>query len=237
MEFLAVEARLKLAEVVILTSILHNSEGFQQHKEKEIAELERIQHTVLTGMLELPESTPYYPLLMETGWWTMSARLAYRKLMLYQNIVTSDKKRVIKKIVQVQKEESRTTTWYNSVERLMKRFGINMDAETSLKSKWKKEVKEKIRIEMEKEIRTKCREMTKGRTVKSDEYRRKDYLGSMSLKEVKKTIKVRTHMSKLPANYKEGGEGICLLCDNNKGSTEHYFECMYTAQLVKGWGV
>ena len=44
-------------------------------------------------------------------------------------------------------------------------------------------------------------------------------------------------MTKLPANYKEGGEGICLLCDNTKGSTEHYFECMYTTQLVKGWGV
>ena len=94
---LAVDARLNLAEIVVLRSIMHNAEGFHHYHDKELMELEKVQHTILVGVLELPGSTPYYPLLMETGWWLMSARLAYKKLMLYQNIITSDSKRVTKK--------------------------------------------------------------------------------------------------------------------------------------------
>ena len=79
--------------------------------------------------------------------------------------------------------------------------------------------------------------MSKGRTVKDDEYKKKDYLSRSSLEEVKKIIKVRMHMSKLPGNFKEGGDGLCLLCNETKGSTEHYFECGCVTQLVKIWGV
>ena len=79
-----------LAEIVIIGSNLYNAEGFHEHTDGEILELERMQHKILTGVLEVPISTPYYPLLLECGWWTMAGRLAYKKLMLYHNIVTSD---------------------------------------------------------------------------------------------------------------------------------------------------
>ena len=107
----AAEGRMKLAETVVIKSILYNAEAFHHYTEDELQDLEKIQHTILTGILELPGSTPYYPLLMETGWWLMSARLAYKKLMLYQNIITSDNKRTTKRMIQVQQEERRTTTW------------------------------------------------------------------------------------------------------------------------------
>ena len=44
-------------------------------------------------------------------------------------------------------------------------------------------------------------------------------------------------MSKLPGNYKGGGEGTCLLCNLEKGSTEHYFDCPSVRQLVEVWDV
>ena len=44
-------------------------------------------------------------------------------------------------------------------------------------------------------------------------------------------------MSKLPGNYKEGGDGICPLCNTGKGSIEHYFECNHVKRLVDEWGV
>ena len=111
----AVEARLRLAEVVIIPSILHNAEGFPTYKEEEIKQLESVQLKILTGILEMPQSTPYCALLMEVGWWTMRARLAYKKMMLYHNIVRSDKRRTIQKILNVQEKEARKTTWLNSV--------------------------------------------------------------------------------------------------------------------------
>ena len=78
---LCVETRLKLGEAVILPSILYNAEAFPNFTNKEIEELERVQYTMLRQFLEVPSATPNYGLLMETGWWTMEARLDYRKLM------------------------------------------------------------------------------------------------------------------------------------------------------------
>ena len=59
----------------------------------------------------------------------------------------------------------------------------------------------------------------------------------MGIEEVKKIIKVRMHMNKVPGNFKGGGDGLCLLCYETKGSTEHYFECVCVSRLVKIWGV
>ena len=160
----ATQARLNLAEVVVIPSILYNAEAYHVHQEEEIATLERIQHKILVGILQLPATTPYYALLMETGWWTMRGRLAYRKLMLYHNIITSDNKRVIKKVLKVQQEYQRSTTWYASIKDLMITYSIDMNPEDTLKSRWKKEVKQKINSKMDIEIREQCMGKTKART-------------------------------------------------------------------------
>ncbi len=233
----ATDARLKLAEVVVIISLLHNAEAFHEYKEQEITDLEKIQHTLLLGILELPSSTPYYALLMETGWWNMIGRLAYRKLMLYHNIVNSDDKRVIKQLIGVQKEMNRMTTWYGSIKREIDTYGIELEAENTLKSKWKKHVKKKIGEKMESDIREKCKTMSKARTVKNDVYKKKEYLSFASFYDTKKILKARLHMSKLPGNYKGRGEGICPLCNVEKGNFEHYFDCRYTRQLVAEWDV
>ena len=65
-------------------------------------QLEAVQHQILTGILELPRTTPYKALLMELGCWTMEARVSYRKLMLYHDIQRSDDKRVVKRLIEIQ---------------------------------------------------------------------------------------------------------------------------------------
>ena len=195
-----VDARLKLAEIVVIPSLLYNAEAYPNYKEKEIQELETMQLEILTGILEVPSSTPYCALLMETGWWTMRARLAYKKLMLYHNIVHSDGKRVIKKILEVQEKEERETTWYSSIMRAKNTYGIEVDVKEALKSTWKKHVKKKIAEKVEKDIRELCSRKKKARTVVQDTYEKKDYLGKVTLKEAKKIMKARLHMSKIPCN-------------------------------------
>ena len=216
---------------VVIPSILYNAEAFHYYTENEIQQLERIQHTLLTGILEIPESTPYYALLMEVGWWTITGRLAYKKLMLYHNIVTSDDRRVIKNIIKVQKDLNRTTTWYSSITKLISIYGIEMEAETVLKSKWKKHVKKKIGEKMEEEIRKKCADMSKARTVRNDIYEKKAYFSTVNFHQSRKILKTRLHMSKLPGNYRGKGEGTCSLCNIEKGNTEHYFKCPRVNQL------
>ena len=234
---LTVKARLNLAEIVVIPSLLYNAEAFPYYTDKEIKKLESTHQALLTGILEVPISTPYYALLMETGWWTMRARLAYKKLMLYHNIQRSNDKRIIKRIVKIQKEEKRETTWYSGIQQEIKRYDIQLEVDDVLKSQWKKHVKEKITQKMEQDIRTMCRRMKKTRIVKKDEYKKKEYLGKLPLMQVRKILKVRMNMSKVPGNYKREGMETCPLCQRGEGSTEHYFECKRVRQLAKVWDV
>lgn len=233
----AAEARLKLAEVVVIPNLIYNSEAFPNYKPKEMDEIEQMQHTLLTGVLELPSTTPYYLLLMETGWWTMRARMEYKKLMLYHNIRRSDEKRVIKAVLERQKEEDRETTWYSGVQTIIERYGVKLDVNKVSKSQWKKHVKKLITDHVEIKVREKCHELKKGRTIKYDRCARKEYIGKVPFSMMKKIIKYRTHMTTIPGNFKGGTDGECLLCESAKGTTEHYFTCPETYNLATVWEV
>ena len=232
------EARLKLAEAVILQSILVNVEGFPYFKNAEIKQLESVQLSILTNLLELPKTTPYCALLMEVGWWPMKDRLSYKKLMLYHNIVRSDDRRVIKKILSAQEREVRPTTWLAAVERDIRKYKIQLNAKETLKSTWKREVKRRINEEVELELRQKCNNSAKARIVKEDKFERKGYLqGKVDTKTAKKILLARLNMCKLPANYKQDGKGTCHLCEEGEGTTEHYFRCVQVNRLKKVCGV
>ena len=233
----AVESRLKLAQIIVVQSLINHAEAFPNYTEKDIKQLESIQLQILTGILEIPSTTPYCALLMETGWWSMRARLAYKKLMLYHNIRHSDERRVVKKLLQQQQEEERETTWQGSIIKIKKKYDIQLDVDVTLKSTWKKYVKKKITEAEEKSIRDMCRNKKKARTVMNDEYVRKEYLGNATLKDVSKIIKSRLHMCKVPGNFKQKGVTMCPLCGEEEGSTEHYFDCKRTKYLVQIWEV
>ena len=235
-----VAARLNLAEIVVIRSFMYNIEAFPVITSKEVKELESVQLSILTNCLELPLSTPYYALLMEVGWWTMEGRIAYVKLMLYHNIMRSNKRRVLKNLLKEQEKEERETTWLAGIKREMKRYNIKLKVEDTLKSNWKREVKKKINEVMEKEIRQKCFNSKKARFVREDQYERKEYLrnGNSSLTAAKAILRARLNMCNLPGNYKSGGDGLCNLCEEGEGSTEHYLNDCNQAQILrKAWGV
>ena len=235
---LAVEGRLKLGEAVIMKSLLHNAEAFPEYSKKEIEELEKVQGTILRQFLEVPSSTPYYGLLMETGWLTMEARLHYRKLMLFHNIMNSDDRRVLKKLILVQREENREGTWYYNICKLMEIYDIKLDVEQSVKSRWKKVVKENIRKKTEENVREECCNMTKTRTVKNDKYELKQYLKELYIQSAREILMVRLHMVNVPMNFRNTWNlKTCPLCKNTEGTTEHFFECPETAYLRTAFDV
>ena len=167
----------------------------------------------------------------------MRARLGYKKLMLYHNIRNSDDRRVIKKALERQKQEDRPTTWYSSIQEEKKRYNIQLDADKSSKSQWKAHVKKLITAKVEKTIRGRCAGMSKGRTVRNDAFERKKYMAEVPLVVMKKILKYRTHMNTIPGNYKDGTDGKCLLCNKEKGTTEHYFVCSETREIAAVWEV
>ena len=236
--YLAVEARLKLGEAVVLPSFLYNAEAFPSYSQEEIKELERVQGNMLRQFLEVPSTTPYYGLLMETGWLTMEARLDYKKLMLFHNIMNSDEKRVVKKILAVQREENREGTWYTNTRKIVEKYDIGLDAELTIKSKWKREVKLKIRERTEEMIKKECEKLTKTRTVRNEAYELKNYLKVLPVGISRKILLYRLHMIQIPMNYKNNwGILNCPLCGDKDSSTEHYFSCKQTEYLRNVWEV
>ena len=168
-----------MIETIIIKSLTHNVEAFATHTNKEIEELERVQAESLRKLLEVPCSTPYLPLLLETGMWTMKSRIAYKKLMLFHNIVNSSDERIISNIIRYQIENPRRGTWYSSIQVLLDRYNLKWSSEIK-KSQWKKAVKKQINLTTEEEIRKGC-DTTKGRTVARDKYETKQYLLDVTL--------------------------------------------------------
>ena len=99
---IAIEVRLKIYEMVVVPTLYANIETWSHIKEAERNELEKIQGKILKGMFNLPQSTPYWGILAETGIWPIMCKIEYKKIMLFQNIIQSEEKRLIKEIVEDQ---------------------------------------------------------------------------------------------------------------------------------------
>ena len=112
-----------------MPSVLDSVEVIPELSNGEIKELENMQKKILFRLVEVPVSTPYMGILMETGVWTMEARVAYRKLMLYHHIKHSEEERVIKQIVKIQEEEEREGTWVEGVIKLIEYYAIEKKVE------------------------------------------------------------------------------------------------------------
>ena len=185
MGILSTKARLKMMETIIIPSLMYNVEAFATYTNTEIEELEKIQANMLRDLLEVPSSTPYLPLLLETGMWTMESRIAYKKLMLFHNIVNSSNDRIITNVIGYQMKCQRRGTWYWSIQQLLERYNIWLDPKEVQKSQWKKEVKTKVNTTSEEQIRNACISTTKGRTAAVEKYELKPYLLQLPIDQAK----------------------------------------------------
>ena len=139
---MSTQARMEMMDIILIPSILYNIEAFATFSNTEMELLERIQAQMIRQFLEVPSSTPYSPLLPETGMWTMEGRINYKKLMLFHNIVNSSDERIVKRILFEQMKDPREGTWYYSIIELLKKYNISLTTE-SKKSSWKKTLKNK----------------------------------------------------------------------------------------------
>ena len=234
MGIFSTRARLKMVESVLLKSLLYNIEAYPTFTKIEMRMLESMQGRMLKEVLNVPISTPYFPLLLETGMWTVEGRISYRKLMLFHNIMNSDDDRMIKNIVIEQRRHLRRGTWYHSITELIEKYGIEISHD-ELKSTWKKHVKKRIAAAIEEEVREGCAKSSKGRTVARDDFTMTNYLQCLPVGDASSILKVRLHMSALPCNY--GDKSACWMCDEEGVKTEHYLKCPGTLLLRECMGL
>ena len=115
-------------------------------------------------------------------------------------------------------------------------YDIGLKVEKVLKSEWKKEVKRGLSQRTELEIREKCCQMRKTRSIKDEPYTMKEYLKETAITEGTDILKTRLHMTKLPCNYGVQSDR-CQLCGSDvKTETEHYFsQCRATQRMANIW--
>ena len=90
---MSLQVRFKIYETVVVPTVFSNIETWGIMQENEVKELESIQYKILRGILEQKMTTPYWGIIAETGIWPVRNRTEYKKIMLFHNIVTSDKKK------------------------------------------------------------------------------------------------------------------------------------------------
>ena len=101
---------------------------------------------MLKRILNLPLSTPYAGVLMETGIWPVMARINYATLMLFHSVINSNN-RPATDIVLQQEKSNLPNTFYQRVSEIGRLLDIDTRSDAikgKRKSEWKKMCKERI---------------------------------------------------------------------------------------------
>ena len=193
----------------------------------EMNEIEKIRGRALKRMFNVPISTSYIGLIMETDTWPANQRIQYSIMMLYHNIMNSDHKRVARKIIAEQAKSNHKNTMISKVKQIAQEIGLKIkNVENMSKSKWKKQVKEKIGKSIEERTKQEMANKTKARTIVEDKCERKKQLQECDIDTIKDVIKIRLHMWQVNCNYKrDNTDTKCPLSQKSEGTTDHVLEC------------
>ena len=193
--------------------------------------MESIQGQLLKGLYGLPKSTPYWGILYELDVIPIKYVITYKRLMLYHNIMNSDDKRVIKHIVREQEASEYEKCWFGNLKKEGEDVGILVKEDLvrgKRKSKWKKEVKEKIELAVKKEMEEKKKYSKKMRFLGrsgSD-----TYLNEVYNEDARLAMKIRLNMVDwIGGNF--GKDEGCPVC-GGEDTTEHVFSCGKMAESV-----
>ena len=213
----------------------YNLETWTNLSHKEEQALERIQKKILCAIYQVGNSTPYWGLLSETGFWPMMQQIHYKKMMLYQHILKSDNSRIAKQILKQQIKGKYPRCWYSEMVSLQVKYDIDISQERVIKlpkSTWKREIKGKICQYINETHANK--ESTKLRFTNKGMFKKQDYLNKLTMQEAKQIIRVRLNMIDAKENYKAkyGQDTKCVFCEDSNETTEHLFECGKIKKLI-----
>ena len=227
------EARLTIYEKTVVPTMTFNMECWTKIEEKEIEKLEQIQGKILKTLLHFPLSTPTLGVLKETGIWPIREQITYQRLMLYQNVITSEEERLGKIVVKEQQKGG--VNWYSETDKLARRVKIELKwAEELRKDVWKKIVKQRILEKIEKETEEKERQSKKMRHQIGQKYERKGYLRQVGVEEAGELVKRRLEMMDIGNNLGKDRRCQC----GEKETTEHLIACkerMKKTEIAKEW--
>ena len=227
--------RMLLMETTVKQTLLFNTETWVNVLPSEMELIDRYHYEILRKVFEQRENVPYYGLLAETGYWPFSYIIIYKRLMFFHHLINSDERRISRQIVINQmKMEKKKNNWYGSVREWLERLEMETEEEEILeisKSRWKKELKEKLGDIVADEVEKKRLEMKKLRFSRGHEMQ--EYVKTCSMAKVKNIMKLRLNMTDLKANFKgKHQDTMCVACKLEPETTEHVIQCPEYRRIV-----
>ena len=232
---MALQVRIQIFQSTVIPTIYHDIEAWSKISKKDIENLDKIQRTVLTSIMELPNSTPYIGILSELGIWPVEQLVDYKRIMLLHQITKSKDTRFLKEIIEEQIRDTFSGCWYEQTKEICDKYNLGLQlikclSKTKLKNILKSRINKRLDMFIKKEAKTK----TKLRFC--SDFKRKKYTkkGNINFSDAKCIMKLRLNMTELRSNYKGSSESdICGLCKDKNDTTEHLFEC---AEIKKQLG-
>ena len=173
----------------------------------------------------VPITTPTWGIFCETGLGPIRDIILYKKLMIYQQLITGDD-RLGKRIVNEQEERGTCGTWFEEMKKEAGSHGIKVSKEEvqKIKSKWKKDIKSKIEKSLKERAKKEITWKKKMRFMES--HGRKEYLNKSGTEEASLLLRVKLNMIKAKGNY-GGSDKVCRFCKEEEETTEHLGSCRY----------
>ena len=104
-------------EVLVKATLLFNTETWINISNPEMKKINQGHYEVLRKVFEQKESTPYYGILSETGYWPYSYVIIYKRLMYFHHLIHSDKRRITRRmIINQMNGAGKGFTWFKGVE-------------------------------------------------------------------------------------------------------------------------
>lgn len=234
--FLYINVIKKLYHAIAKSRITYNTETWTNMKVQEINELEKMQKYILTRLYCLPKTTPYLGLLSEIGIWTVEKQIEFKKLMLLQTLLKSDKNRVARKVLFKQIEMNKQRCWYAEIVEIARKNEIELnvdDIQNMTKNEWKQKVKNCLDTKMQQQIDNEGGRKT--RYVKKEHFIREEYLKLHDTNTVVSILKIRLNMIDLKCNYKGYymNDLKCSVCKEHPETTEHMFKCIVAERVIR----
>ena len=142
-----VEAGLKLRQAMLINGIMYNSEAWQGIQEKDISLLEKVDESLLRGVISAHPKIPIEALYLETKSVPIRFILASRRIMYMHTILQKDETEMVRRIYEAQRNDPSPGDFIENVRKDCETIGLEMsDKEISQISKqnFKKIVKLKI---------------------------------------------------------------------------------------------
>ena len=226
-----------LRNSLFLSSILINSEVWYNLSNKNIQELEIVDHKLLRRVLECPQGTPTCMMYLELGCVPLRFLIKNRRILFLQYILQQDKESLILKFFNAQNQNPLKGDWVLQVLQDLTDFEIKMtfeEIQSTSKYSFKCLVKKAMQTKAFEWLEIEKDKLSKVKNVNFSKLQIQDYLlpNSLEMKQQKLLFQLRTRMVELKSNFKrKHNDNLCPICHKDGDDQTHLLQC---SELING---